>query len=49
MNPATRRLIKLEFDRHAKAEKTLDLLLARKRSSDRKTWLGRKGDQAEVD
>ena len=49
MNPATRRLIQLEFDRHTKAEKTLDLLLARKRSGDRKTWLGRKGDQAEVD
>ena len=49
MNPATRRLIQLEFDRHAKAEKTLDLLLARKRSGDRKIWLGRKGDQAEVD
>ena len=49
MNPGTRRLIQLEFDRHTKAEKTLDLLLARKRSGDRKTWLGRKGDQAEVD
>ena len=49
MNPATRRLIQLEFDSHTKAEKTLDLLLARKRSGDRKHWLGRKGDQAEVD
>ena len=47
MNPATRRLIQLKFDRHTKAEETLDLLLARKRSGDRKIWLGQKGDQAD--
>ncbi len=49
MNPATRRLIQLKFDRHTKAEETLDLLLARKRSGDRKIWLGQKGDQADID
>jgi topoisomerase-4 subunit B len=49
MNPATRRLIQLKFDRHTKAEETLDLLLARKRSGDRKIWLGEKGDQADID
>jgi topoisomerase-4 subunit B len=49
MNPATRRLIQLKFDRHTKSEETLDLLLARKRSGDRKIWLGQKGDQADID
>ena len=48
MAPGTRRLIQLQLDGRNKAEKTLDLLLARKRASDRKTWLGQKGDQADV-
>ena len=48
MAPTTRRLIQLQLDGRNKAEKTLDLLLARKRSGDRKLWLGEKGDQADV-
>jgi len=48
MAPGTRRLIQLQLDGRNKAEKTLDLLLARKRASDRKIWLGQKGDQADI-
>ena len=49
MDPDTRRLIQLELDPRGRAEKMLDLLLARKRAPDRKAWLGEKGDQADLD
>ena len=49
MDPDTRRLIQLELDRRGRAEKMLDLLLARKRAPDRKVWLGEKGDQADLE
>jgi topoisomerase-4 subunit B len=48
MDPDTRRLIQLDLGRIGHAEKTLDLLLGRKRASDRKAWLSDKGDQAEL-
>lgn len=46
MDPATRRLVQLTFDASA-AELTMDMLLARKRSGDRRAWLEQKGDIAE--
>jgi topoisomerase-4 subunit B len=48
MNPDTRRLVQLEITPGDNTNKILDLLLAKKRSADRKVWLSRKGDQAEV-
>ena len=49
MDPDTRRLIQLELDHRGRAEKMLDLLLARKRAPDRKAWLSEKGDQADLE
>lgn len=48
MDPTTRRLIQLNLDTGRKTDGMLDLLLARKRAGDRKAWLGKKGDQAEL-
>ena len=48
MNPDTRRLVQLSLDSGDGTEKLLDMLLAKKRSSDRKKWLETKGDLAEV-
>ena len=49
MDPDTRRLIQLELDDRDRADKILDLLLARKRAPDRKAWLSEKGDQADLE
>lgn len=49
MNPDTRRLIQLGVeDKGLKSEKMLDMLLAKKRASDRKKWLEDNGHLAEV-
>ena len=48
MDPSSRRLIELTLDRGKKTDSMLDMLLARKRTPDRKDWLGKRGDQAEV-
>ncbi len=57
MAPDTRRLVQLEMaEQEADADNSgsdetfelMDMLLAKKRSSDRKAWLERKGDQAEL-
>lgn len=49
MNPDTRRLVQLRVTDDAKVStKLMDMLLAKKRSSDRKKWLENKGDMAEV-
>ena len=48
MDPDSRRLIELTLDQGKKTDAMLDLLLARKRAADRKDWLGKRGDQAEV-
>ncbi len=48
MDTSSRRLIELSLDAGKKTDSMLDLLLARKRSPDRKEWLSRRGDQAEV-
>ncbi len=49
MNPETRRLVQLTID-HAgeRSQKIMDMLLAKKRASDRKAWLEKKGDMAET-
>lgn len=44
----TRRLVKLTLPNNNKADVMMDMLLAKKRASDRKTWLEKKGDLAEV-
>ncbi len=48
MDPDTRRLVRLVLDAGDGTHKMLDMLLAKKRSADRKTWLESKGDLAEV-
>jgi topoisomerase-4 subunit B len=48
MNPDTRRLVQLTIKPGDTTNKVMDLLLAKKRSADRKAWLSRKGDQATV-
>lgn len=47
MSPETRRLVQLSLDEET-TEATMDMLLAKKRSGDRKAWLEQKGDLAEV-
>ena len=49
MNPDTRRLVQLTISDTAEhSHKIMDMLLAKKRASDRKAWLEKKGDMAEV-
>ena len=47
MNAQTRNLFTLELDNPDEAHKLMDMLLSKKRSSDRKRWLNQKGDQAQ--
>ena len=46
MAPDTRRLIQLTLDDPEQADATMDMLLAKKRSGDRKAWLESKGNLA---
>jgi topoisomerase-4 subunit B len=48
MAPETRRLVQLTVDETQDTEQLMDMLLAKKRSSDRKVWLESKGNLAEV-
>ena len=48
MHPDTRRLVQLDLDDPILTGEMMDMLLAKKRSSDRKAWLERKGDLAEI-
>ena len=48
MNPDTRRLVRLFVDSSSGPESTLDMLLAKKKVAERKSWLMEVGDQAEV-
>lgn len=48
MNPETRRLVQLTIIENDNSVKTLDMLLAKKRASDRRAWLEKKGNMAEV-
>ena len=48
MNRDTRRLVQLTINAKDKTDQTLDMLLAKKRSGDRRKWLEQKGNLAEV-
>ena len=48
MDPDTRRLVRLVLDAGDGTNNMLDMLLAKKRASDRKAWLEKKGDLAEL-
>ncbi len=48
MLPESRRLVQLTVDAADDTERLLDMLLAKKRSGDRRTWLETKGNLAEI-
>ncbi len=48
MNPDSRRLVQLDLDDLQHTSEMMDMLLAKKRSKDRKSWLEHKGDLAEL-
>jgi topoisomerase-4 subunit B len=48
MLPDSRRLVQLTIDSGDDTEQLLDMLLAKKRSGDRRTWLETKGNLAEI-
>jgi len=48
MSPDTRRLVQLTVTAGDDTDKLLDMLLAKKRAADRKDWLTRKGNEAQV-
>ena len=48
MDPNTRRLVQLTIEDSAEMLELMDMLLAKKRSGDRKIWLESKGNMAEV-
>ena len=48
MAPGTRRLIQLELERSKTTDELLDMLLSKKRSNDRREWLEKKGNLAEL-
>jgi topoisomerase-4 subunit B len=48
MDPNTRRLVQLTIDEPIETNAMMDMLLAKKRASDRKQWLESKGDLAQV-
>ena len=49
MMPDSRRLIQLTLDEEKKIFSTMDMLLAKKRSKDRKHWLEKEGDLADAE
>ena len=48
MAPDTRRLVQLTPGKAESVNEMLDMLLSKKRAPDRKTWLEKKGDIAEL-
>ena len=48
MNADTRRLVQLTFNANENTNNLMDMLLSKKRSSDRKIWLEKKGNLANV-
>jgi topoisomerase-4 subunit B len=46
--PDTRRLVQLTIDSKDNTDKLMDMLLGKKRAADRKDWLEKKGNLAEV-
>jgi topoisomerase-4 subunit B len=49
MLPDSRRLVQLTLENEKSIFETLDMLLAKKRSHDRKRWLEKEGDLADPD
>ena len=47
-DPKTRRLVQLTIEAADDTDKLMDMLLAKKRASDRREWLEQKGNLAEV-
>ena len=48
IDPDTRRLLQLTIDHDKKTHELMDMLLAKKRAADRRTWLEDKGNLAEI-
>ena len=48
MNRDTRRLIQLTISAKDKTDQLMDMLLAKKRSADRRNWLETKGNLAQI-
>ena len=48
MAPQTRRLVQLTIDAKDDTDQLMDMLLAKKRAADRRSWLESKGDLAEI-
>lgn len=48
MDPNTRKLVQLSIDDEDATQRIMDMLLAKKRASDRKSWLERKGNLADI-
>ncbi len=48
MDKDTRRLVQLKIEQNDKTNELMDMLLAKKRSGDRKTWLEKRGNQADL-
>jgi topoisomerase-4 subunit B len=48
MAEATRRLVQLKIENQKEVDELLDMLLSKKRAADRKIWLEKKGDIAEL-
>mgnify|MGYP001816508366 CR=1 FL=1 len=48
IDPDTRRLVQLTVDDHSSTQKVMDMLLSKKRASDRKSWLEDKGNLATI-
>ncbi|WP_369163060.1 DNA topoisomerase IV subunit B [Candidatus Thiodiazotropha sp. LNASS1] len=48
IHPDTRRLIQLTIEHGDNTNRIMDMMLAKKRASDRKKWLEKKGDLAEI-
>src|SRR5690606_25250343 len=49
LNPDTRRLLRLDVDDAAATRALVDMLLAKKRAGDRKSWLESKGNLAALE
>ena len=49
MDPNTRRLVQLSLDDFQATHEVMDMLLAKKRAGDRKSWLEQKGDLATLE
>ena len=48
ISPDTRRLVQLKVQAGDKTHEIMDMLLAKKRAADRKSWLQKKGDLAVI-